>query len=256
MRRNLRILQRRPGVAAVEACFVLPFLFYLLLGVWEAGRMINVYQVLTNAAREAARDAASGQRSCSPYSVYVYDVNGNPLLANDPTIAWQAQLTALNYIRNAGLPLSTGTSVKVANLGPVGSLSTPPVLPAGGYNSLAAKWSYTANYASISGNKIQVSGSGSGQDPGAEANRPDPATGTPADLLFVHLSYADFNSARWNAISGPIAIYQWGTIGSANVTLVTESAWYTARDAPVNVDTDSPGSSGWNKGNPAPLPPL
>lgn len=51
----------RRGVAAVELAVLLPLILMLLLGVWELGRMIHVQQALVNAAREAARHAASGQ---------------------------------------------------------------------------------------------------------------------------------------------------------------------------------------------------
>lgn len=56
-RRNLH----RRGVAAVEFAVCLPVLFVFLAGLWEVGRMVEVQQVLCNAAREAARDASIGQ---------------------------------------------------------------------------------------------------------------------------------------------------------------------------------------------------
>jgi Flp pilus assembly protein TadG len=48
-------------VAAVELALLLPVVFGLLLGLWEVGRLIEVQQQLTNAAREAARQATTGQ---------------------------------------------------------------------------------------------------------------------------------------------------------------------------------------------------
>jgi len=50
----------RPGVATVEFAVVLPLLVILLLGIWEVGRLVQVSQVLQNAAREAARQASTG----------------------------------------------------------------------------------------------------------------------------------------------------------------------------------------------------
>ncbi len=51
----------RKGVAAVEFAFCLPFILTLLLGLWEVGRIVQVSNILRNAAREAARDASLGQ---------------------------------------------------------------------------------------------------------------------------------------------------------------------------------------------------
>jgi Flp pilus assembly protein TadG len=54
---------RRAGAAAVEFACLLPFLAGLLLGVWEFGRLIWVQQAVSTAAREGARQAASGEKS-------------------------------------------------------------------------------------------------------------------------------------------------------------------------------------------------
>jgi len=49
----------RRGVAAVEFAFVtMLFIVPLILGVWEVGRLIQVQQIVSNAAREGARMAA------------------------------------------------------------------------------------------------------------------------------------------------------------------------------------------------------
>jgi Flp pilus assembly protein TadG len=53
----------RPGAAAVEFAVLLPLIASLLLGLWEFGRLIWVQQTLSNAAREGARQAASGEKS-------------------------------------------------------------------------------------------------------------------------------------------------------------------------------------------------
>lgn len=50
---NTRTKER--GAAILEAAIVLLFFFTLLFGTIEVGRFINVYQTITNAAREAAR---------------------------------------------------------------------------------------------------------------------------------------------------------------------------------------------------------
>src|SRR5262245_25077401 len=43
------------GAVLVEAAFTLLLLFVFLLGIIEAGRFLNVQEVITNAAREGAR---------------------------------------------------------------------------------------------------------------------------------------------------------------------------------------------------------
>jgi Flp pilus assembly protein TadG len=45
------------GAELVEAAFVIPILLMLLLGIFSFGRAYNVYQTITRAAREGAREA-------------------------------------------------------------------------------------------------------------------------------------------------------------------------------------------------------
>jgi Flp pilus assembly protein TadG len=78
--------RRRRGVAAVEAAVLLPLALMLMLGTWEVGRMVEVSQILNNAAREGGRSASTGQFTNS-----------------------QVQQTVLNYLMNAGLPSSLAT---------------------------------------------------------------------------------------------------------------------------------------------------
>jgi Flp pilus assembly protein TadG len=98
---RLRHTNRR-GVAAVEAAITLPIIVMLLVGTWEGGRMVEVQQLLNNAVREGARQAASGQ------------------LTNA-----QVQQAVTNYLNNAGVKTTnlvvtvndltaSGTDAKVA----------------------------------------------------------------------------------------------------------------------------------------------
>ena len=51
----------RRGAAAVELAFVVLFFFIpVLFGIWEAGRLVEVQQIVSNSAREGARLAAQG----------------------------------------------------------------------------------------------------------------------------------------------------------------------------------------------------
>jgi Flp pilus assembly protein TadG len=63
----------RRAVAAVEFAVCLPLILTLLLGIWEVGRMIEIQQMLHNAAREAGRQASTGQLSSSEVQDVVVD---------------------------------------------------------------------------------------------------------------------------------------------------------------------------------------
>lgn len=71
----IRVLKKnqrhRPGVAIVEFAVTFPILLVLILGIWELGRMIQVQQVVNNAAREGARQASTGARTVSQIQTYV-----------------------------------------------------------------------------------------------------------------------------------------------------------------------------------------
>jgi Flp pilus assembly protein TadG len=79
-------IRHRSGVAAVEAAVVLPVILMLMLGTWEVGRMVEVTQILNNAAREGGRCASTGQNT-----------------------SIQVKQTVLNYLQNAGLPSNLAT---------------------------------------------------------------------------------------------------------------------------------------------------
>jgi Flp pilus assembly protein TadG len=50
----------RHGVAAVEFAFALPLLLVILAGIWEVGAIVEVQQILSNAARVGGRQASTG----------------------------------------------------------------------------------------------------------------------------------------------------------------------------------------------------
>jgi len=83
--------RQRRGVAAVEMALLAPLILYLLLGLWEVGRMIEINQLLSNAAREGGRQASTG--------------------LNDSTAV---QTVVTNYLKNAKLPTGNVT-VTVTN---------------------------------------------------------------------------------------------------------------------------------------------
>lgn len=56
-RRSVRRLRDETGGALVEFALVVPLLLALLMGIFEFGRAWNIYQVITDASREGARQA-------------------------------------------------------------------------------------------------------------------------------------------------------------------------------------------------------
>ena len=90
---RIKIGSTRNGVAAVEFAFVLPILLTMLMGVWELGRIIQVEQVMVNAAREGARIAAQGQIINLSGTYTQIQVNtGTPNVTN----------TVKDYLKGAG----------------------------------------------------------------------------------------------------------------------------------------------------------
>ncbi len=135
---------RRRGVVAVEAAVTLPLLMILMLGIWEVGRMIQVTQILTNAAREGARLAGSGY------------VSGTPITST------MVQQAVRDYMQAAGLPTTAvnGATVSLTCLAspswtdpssalPLDKFSVTVTVPSGSaFNSL--RWNLFSRITSIS----------------------------------------------------------------------------------------------------------
>lgn len=77
----------------------LPVLIVLMFGIWEVGRLIQVKQILTNAAREGARTASGAY------------INGTPVTVNT------VQTAVRNYMTSAGLPTAavSGATIQLVN---------------------------------------------------------------------------------------------------------------------------------------------
>lgn len=88
---------RTRGVAAVEFAVVAPILVGVLLGLWELGRLIQLQQILSNAAREGARVAAQSQTINS---------TGAPTQIMVDTGSPNVKQTVLNHLQRAGLNVS------------------------------------------------------------------------------------------------------------------------------------------------------
>jgi Flp pilus assembly protein TadG len=94
--------RRRRATAAVELALTLPLIMTMLVGLWEVGRVVEVQQILFNAAREAARQAATGQYTNA-----------------------QVQQIALNYLK-IGLNDTSGTMTQNATV-TVSDLNNPSI---------------------------------------------------------------------------------------------------------------------------------
>ncbi len=110
--------QRRDGVAAVEFAVVAPVLFLLLLGTWELGRTVQVYQILASAVREGARVAAQGQiinltGAYTQIQVYsgtpnVYEAVRNTLQASGITVSsFDTSRVSFTFLDNLGNPVAS-----------------------------------------------------------------------------------------------------------------------------------------------------
>jgi Flp pilus assembly protein TadG len=132
----------RRGIAAVEFAVVLPLLLMFIVGIWEVGRLIEVQQIMANAAREGGRQASAGQYSPSDITTLVQQYaaregltatniavsiknlgfSGNPAPPdNDPRDATdldQLQVTVtipFSDVRWTTLSLVTGTSTTLTS---------------------------------------------------------------------------------------------------------------------------------------------
>ncbi len=95
--------KERRGAAVVEFAIVAPVFFLFVLGILEYGRMVMVYQVLTNGSRTGARIAVledatetdvqnrvttqltNSSVSGASVTVQAYDSNGSPINLADST---------------------------------------------------------------------------------------------------------------------------------------------------------------------------
>jgi Flp pilus assembly protein TadG len=83
----------RRAVAAVEFALLFPIILLFLAGIWEVGRLVQITQIVANAAREGARQASTGKKSYA-----------------------DVQTAVTNYLNDAGITNLTGLTVQVQNL--------------------------------------------------------------------------------------------------------------------------------------------
>lgn len=194
--------ESRRGVAAVEFALILPFLLLILFGVWELGRLVQVTQIISNAAREGGRLSATGTLSASNLST-----TGS---------VYQIQRAVGNYIQNAGLPIpADGIAVKVSRF-------------VSGNANAVSTCTGTIKISSTNATDVVVSLSGT-------APASDPVLGADQyDTLFVEVTYP-FKFARWMPLN---PIFSLGD----NTSVYGAAKWPCMRDKPVAIDSTIPQS--------------
>jgi Flp pilus assembly protein TadG len=108
LQRSCRLFRRnRRAAAAVEFAIVAPIFLLMVFGMIEYGRMVMVYQILTNASREGARAAVLDGATTSSVTTSVNTYLSNAML-NGATVT-----VAPNPPSNAeyGDPVSVTVSV-------------------------------------------------------------------------------------------------------------------------------------------------
>jgi Flp pilus assembly protein TadG len=90
--------KNRAGGAIVELALLMPVLLILLLGCWEVGRMVQINQILNNAAREGARVASTGLNTYSDVNTVV----NNYLTTAGISNVNKLQVQVVNVTQNAG----------------------------------------------------------------------------------------------------------------------------------------------------------
>jgi Flp pilus assembly protein TadG len=86
---------RRRGVAAIELAFVTLLLVVpLLIGIWEVGRLVQVQQIVSNAAREGARVSSQG---------YTINASGAATQIKINSGTASVKEAVYNYLYSAGL---------------------------------------------------------------------------------------------------------------------------------------------------------
>lgn len=108
------------GATLVESALTLLLLLTVLFGIIEFGHLFNVYQVMTNAAREGARFAVA---PC-PFAAAVAGVCTAGQLPNSTAVQNQVQ----NYLNAAGI-FGTTPTVTTYDQATCGATANPPACP-------------------------------------------------------------------------------------------------------------------------------
>jgi Flp pilus assembly protein TadG len=129
------------GAAAVEFALVLPLLMVMLFGIFEFGRAWNIYQVITDAAREGARRAVvhdglnKKQQVTNVVQTRLQAAgltwSGTLIAYTDDCADWSSAFNAGNSIgvSGCGWDSAAGTEARVAIKAPYPFQFLKPLLP-------------------------------------------------------------------------------------------------------------------------------
>jgi Flp pilus assembly protein TadG len=106
---------RRRGTAAVEFAVCVILLVPLLMGLWEVGRLVEVQQILANAAREGGRAAAAGKETPSQIQADVVTHLANAGIMVKKSGNWTAVTSSDVTITITNLTSSTRPDPSTAN---------------------------------------------------------------------------------------------------------------------------------------------
>jgi len=124
---SLKVSQRR-AIAAVEAAIILPFFFIILFAVWEVGRLIEMNQILSNAAREGARQCSTGTIDSSTPTFTVQTYVGNYLqnsgLAVPPASVIITVTNETQNLTNAGVCKIDSVNMTLVDVSQSGTASS------------------------------------------------------------------------------------------------------------------------------------
>jgi Flp pilus assembly protein TadG len=138
MRGRAHTSQRR-GVAAVELAVILPFIMTLLLGLWEVGRMVEIQQILTNAAREGARQASTGNFTNTQIQTIVTQYLAAAGLPTANVVVTPVDNTTRGDVGSANYLDQVQVTVSIP-FNDVGWSLLPKFLPAGSNMTAKAVW--------------------------------------------------------------------------------------------------------------------
>ena len=128
--RIVRAHDSRRGVAAVELAFVTMLLIIpLMLGIWEVGRLVQVQQIVSNAAREGARLSAQG---------YTINASGTPTQIKVASGSNSVRDAVYDYLYGAGLTNLQPSDVTVTFAYTTGR--TSDYVPVAGVDPVGTSW--------------------------------------------------------------------------------------------------------------------
>jgi Flp pilus assembly protein TadG len=106
----------RRGVVIVELAFILPLLLFLIIGVWEVGRLVYVQQIMHHAARDAARLASQAN---------IINTTGQYTRISKSTGTPNLDETVRDYVQGSGITNITGLTVQFQYLDGDTTLTQP-----------------------------------------------------------------------------------------------------------------------------------